>query len=150
MKLYVAYGSNLNVEQMAHRCQDAQIVGSGAIRDYALKYRGSKTGAYATIVPQKGSWVPVVVWKISANDERALDVYEGFPRFYYKKRMRVYLDGYGKGIYAMAYVMNDKAEPGVPSNYYLSTILTGYRENHLDVNMLFKSLEDNDDEMQKI
>lgn len=144
MKLYVAYGSNLNIEQMAYRCPDAQIVGSGAIPDYALKYRGSKTGAYATIIPQKGSCVPVVVWKISPDDERALDVYEGFPRFYYKKRMRVCLDGYGKGIYAMAYVMNDKAKPGVPSNYYISTIMTGYQENGLDMEILYKSLKDNE------
>ena len=146
MKLYVAYGSNLNIEQMAHRCPDAQIVGSGAIPGYALKYRGSKTGAYATIVPKRGGRVPVVVWKISHNDESALGVYEGFPRFYYKKRMHVYLDGYCKGIYAMAYVMNDRAKPGTPSNYYISTIMMGYQENGLDIEVLYKSLEDNERE----
>ena len=149
MKYYVAYGSNLNLEQMAFRCPDAQIVGTGAIRDYALKYRGSKTGSFATIIPQKGSWVPVLVWKISPNDERALDVYEGFPRFYYKKRMHIFLDG-GARTYAMAYVMNDKAVPGIPSQRYMQTILTGYLENGLDVQQLYKSLEDNENEMQEI
>ncbi len=27
MKYYIAYGSNLSVEQMAHRCPDARIAG---------------------------------------------------------------------------------------------------------------------------
>ena len=29
MKYYVAYGSNLNREQMAHRCPEAKLVGKG-------------------------------------------------------------------------------------------------------------------------
>ena len=148
MKLYVAYGSNLNVEQMAMRCPDATIVGRGTIFDYALKYRGSKTGAYATIIREKGARVPVVVWKISPRDEINLDRYEGFPSFYYKKRMRVIMDNY-KGLYAMCYIMNDRAQPGIPSDYYVRTILTGYLENNLDVNVLIDSLEDNEKEVSQ-
>lgn len=140
MKLYVAYGSNLNLEQMAYRCPDAQVVGRGMIYDYALKYRGSKTGAYATVIREKGEKVPVLVWNISKDDEKQLDIYEGFPTFYYKKRMRVHLEN-GKRVYAMAYIMFDKAQPGFPSEYYIQTILKGYRENKLDVNIFYNSLE---------
>lgn len=145
MKLYVAYGSNLNLEQMAHRCPDATIVAKGVVEDYALKYRGSKTGAYATIIKEKGKKVPVLVWKISPADERKLDVYEGFPTFYYKKKVLVRLEN-GKRIYAMAYVMFDEALPGVPSNYYMKTIYDGYIANGLDLNILFESFDDNDEE----
>ena len=146
MKLYVAYGSNLNIEQMDYRCPDATIVGKGIIPDYVLKYRGSKTGAYATIVREKGKHVPVVVWKISPNDEKNLDRYEGFPSFYYKKRMKVILAN-GNSTYAMGYVMNDKAQVGIPSDYYIRTIFLGYLSNGLDINVLYESLEDNDKEM---
>lgn len=142
MKLYVAYGSNLNLEQMAHRCPDAEIVGRGIIHDYALKYRGSKTGAYLTIIRERGKKVPVVIWSISDQDERNLDRYEGFPTFYYKKRMTVQLEN-GKRIRAMAYVMFDKALPGIPSEYYIQTCLRGYWENGLDVDVFYESLEDN-------
>ena len=142
MKLYVAYGSNLNLEQMAYRCPDAHIVGRGMIYDYALKYRGSKTGAYLTIIREKGKKVPVVVWAISESDEHNLDRYEGFPTFYYKKRMKVALEN-GKSIYAMAYVMFDKALPGIPSEYYIQTCLKGYLANGLDVDVFYESLEDN-------
>lgn len=142
MKLYVAYGSNLNLEQMAHRCPDARIVGRGVIYDYALKYRGSKTGAYLTIIKEKGKKVPVVVWTISERDELSLDRYEGFPTFYYKKRMKVHLEN-GKRTYAMSYVMFDEALPGIPSEYYIKTCLRGYLENKLDLDIFYESLEDN-------
>ena len=33
-KKYIAYGSNLSVRQMAHRCPDARIIGMAAIQDW--------------------------------------------------------------------------------------------------------------------
>lgn len=149
MKLYIAYGSNLNLEQMAYRCPDANIVGKGIIKDYALKYRGSKTGAYLTVIPEKGKHVPVVVWNISERDEYFLDRYEGFPTFYYKKKLRVFLDN-GKTTYAMAYIMFDEAAPGVPSDHYVRTCFLGYVDNKLDLNVLFESLEDNERECKNV
>ena len=48
-KLYVAYGSNLNLEQMARRCPKAKVVGIGNLKDYQLTFR-----RVATIEPEKG------------------------------------------------------------------------------------------------
>lgn len=81
-KLYIAYGSNLNTEQMARRCPTAHIYGSGYLNNWKLIYRGSKTGAYASIQRKKGCRVPIVVWEIEKEDERNLDIYEGYPTFY--------------------------------------------------------------------
>ena len=44
-KFYLAYGSNLNVEQMQFRCPDARIVGTAEIPNYQLLFKGSKTGS---------------------------------------------------------------------------------------------------------
>ena len=33
---YIAYGSNLNREQMAKRCPDAKVIGSGMLKDYCF------------------------------------------------------------------------------------------------------------------
>ena len=82
-KYYIAYGSNLNVQQMKFRCPAARIVGTSIIRNYELLYKGSKTGSYLTIEKKKGSVVPVAVWEVTADDEKRLDTYEGFPNFYY-------------------------------------------------------------------
>ena len=84
-RYYVAYGSNLNVRQMLMRCPTARMIGTSVIKDYRLMFKGSQTGSYLTIESELGSEVPVGVWAVSAADERALDRYEGYPSFYYKK-----------------------------------------------------------------
>ena len=64
MKYYVAYGSNLNREQMAHRCPDAKLVGTGMLSNYEMVFRGNKSNAVATVEPKKGMEVPVGIWEI--------------------------------------------------------------------------------------
>ena len=86
-RYYVAYGSNLNVRQMRWRCPGARIIGTSELKDYRLLFKGSKTGSYLTIEPEVGCTVPVAVWEVTGQDELALDRYEGFPSFYYKKEL---------------------------------------------------------------
>ena len=61
---YIAYGSNLNRAQMALRCPDAKVVGTGEIKDYELLFRGNRNGAVATVEPKKGESVPVLIWRL--------------------------------------------------------------------------------------
>ena len=72
--LYFAYGSNLDLEQMAQRCPDAEIVGPVRLENYELRFRGS---GFATVAPKKGSTVYGLVWKLTPNCEQSLDRYEG-------------------------------------------------------------------------
>lgn len=137
--LYIAYGSNLHKEQMSYRCPGAKIVCTGIIKNYKLVYRGSKTGAYATIIPKKGDHVPVAVWEINSFHERSLDRYEGFPTFYYKKTLMVNADN-GKRFKAMAYIMFDGAKPGRPSDYYLDVCSQGYLDCGLDMTKFEESI----------
>ena len=46
-KKYIAYGSNLNLEQMAFRCPTAKVVGKSELKDYELLFRGGRRGAVA-------------------------------------------------------------------------------------------------------
>ena len=126
MKYYLAYGSNLNKEQMATRCPDAVPVGSCVVNDFDLVFRG-----VATIEPKKGASVQAGIWEISETDEKALDIYEGFPWLYTKRTLTVELDG--KPIRAMVYIMNRVGRPrSNPSTWYLRTIMEGYRDFKLD------------------
>ena len=86
-RYYIAYGSNLNITQMRFRCPNARIIGTSVVPDYELLFKGSKTGSYLTIEPKAGASVPVAVWETTADDELALDRYEGYPTFYYKAEM---------------------------------------------------------------
>ena len=101
--LYIAYGSNLNLPQMALRCPTAEVVGKSELKDYELLFRGGRRGAVATVEPKEGSSVPVLLWKIRKQDEASLDRYEGYPNFYDKQMMDVELDG--RTVSAMVYIM---------------------------------------------
>lgn len=129
-RLYLAYGSNLSIEQMRFRCPDAKIVGTAEIENHRLMYKGSKTGAYATVEPEEGQKVPVLVWDISPRDEASLDRYEGYPRFYYKKNLRVKittLQGEQLGeATAMVYIMDERRIHGMPTTCYEGILREGY------------------------
>ncbi len=133
-KLYIAYGSNLNIEQMADRCPGARIVGTATIPGYQLLFRGGYESAVATIEPMKGSNVLVLVWEITPADEAALDRYEGFPYLYRKEKLKVRL--HGEEVTAMVYIMNEGRPLGTPSCYYYATIWEGYKAAGFDVDIL--------------
>lgn len=137
-KKYIAYGSNLNLEQMAGRCPSAKVAGRGEIRDYELLFRGRRESAVATLEPKKGASVPVLIWDIGPEDERNLDVYEGYPRLYGKEDLTVQTENGCESI--MAYTMNEGHALGLPSMTYLDTITKGYLEAGFDVDILMKSV----------
>lgn len=139
-RLYVAYGSNLNKEQMKHRCPTAKLYGTGTIEDYELQFKGTPQCAFATIAPKEGASVPVAVWEIQPRDEAALDRYEGYPSHYFKQNVPVQLDG--EEVTAMVYIMNLKMEFGMPSPYYYQTVLEGYHDCGLDTGVLNEAVKD--------
>ena len=96
-RYYIAYGSNLNVRQMIRRCPEARVIGTGTLEGWELLFKGSKTGSYLTIEQSPDGLVPVAVWEVSERDERNLDVYEGYPNFYYKKEMTIHFRGIKTG-----------------------------------------------------
>ncbi len=140
-KLYIAYGSNLNLAQMAARCPSARVYAKGVLNNWALVYRGAMTNSHATIIRKQGSTVPVLVWDIQPGDEYRLDIYEGYPHYYFKKDIMVNIDGRKKK--AMVYIMDEQQLPGRPSDNYIETIRQGYINNDMDISILEKSLEAN-------
>ena len=138
-KFYIAYGSNLNLAQMAARCPSATIYSTGRLNNWVLLYRGREGNAHATIARKKGSYVPVLVWNIEPSDERCLDMYEGYPRYYFKQTVMVDIGGQKKK--AMVYIMNLRQRPASPSSGYVETIRQGYVDNDMDLEYFEDSLE---------
>ena len=151
---YAAYGSNLSVSQMSYRCPDAEIVGTGKIMDYKLvfrlhadieKHEGSDTGSY----------VPVLIWRISKDDEKRLDRYEGVKGgYYHQEKVSVVMDdetdadgsnkeinaGSGKEITAMVYIMNTQDKVSPPDAGYYQIIDEGYEHFGFDKKILKEAL----------
>lgn len=138
--LYIAYGSNLNLEQMSRRCPTARPLGNAKLTGYRLLFRGGHGGAVATVEKHKSGSVPVLVWELEPPDEAALDRYEGWPRFYRKETVKVRFQG--KWTPVMVYIMNDGYEPGLPGKSYYNTILSGYESAGFDSGILDRAVKD--------
>ena len=144
-KYYIAYGSNLNVQQMRRRCPHATILGTANLTGWELLFKGSRTGSYLTIEKCEDGTVPVAVWEVDGTDEAALDRYEGFPTFYYKKEIRLQYKGIRTGrrrtVTAFAYIMHEDRPIGVPADFYMRTCLDGYDTFYFDRNVLIRAYE---------
>ena len=131
-RYYIAYGSNLNIRQMQARCPGARIIGTAELEGYRLMFKGSMTGSYLTVEPEDGCSVPVAAWEVTAEDERALDRYEGFPSFYYKKELVLPIKGIKSGKVrrrtAFVYIMHEERPFGIPGRGYMRTCAEGYHD----------------------
>lgn len=150
-RLYLAYGSNLNLRQMKYRCPGAKLVGHAYIEDYRLIFRGSGSGNYLSIEPAYGKMVPCGVFSITANDEKNLDQYEGFPRFYRKKELTTYMNaenGDSRFVSAMVYYLPKSCDAGLPTTRYVLTCKQGYKDFGFDENALLQALNDTWEEIK--
>ena len=135
--LYVAYGSNMNLEQMAYRCPNSYVVCNGELHGWKLVFN-----VHADVIKsKKNDVVPVVVWSIADDDWYRLDMYEGYPSYYVKETVNVILEN-GKIERAIVYVMADNRK-GIcpPASNYFNCIFKGYIDNGIDVNYLFDALD---------
>lgn len=131
-KYYIAYGSNMNTEDMKKRCKTAKVIGTTKLSNYRLMFN-----RYATIVKDPASSVPVVIWEISEEDEANLDKYESFPKLYHKEYITLYIDNAKSE--AMVYIMNDFVSIA-PSKQYFKTILSAYAKYNFDTDCLKEAL----------
>lgn len=139
-RFYVAYGSNLNLKQMARRCPTAEVVKAAFLHNWRLMFRG-KGAAVATIEEHKGSKAPILIWRLQPSDEHNLDIYEGYPHLYRKEMLKVTVNE--KRINAMVYIMNESLHPyGTPSRSYFDTIRQGYENSGFDTKILRHAILD--------
>jgi len=145
-KIYAAYGSNMNIEQMKKRCPEAKIISKGELLGYKLTFRGGHSGV-ANVEPSSRKRVPIVLWAITKECELALDRYEGYPTLYTKEVVTIAtVDGEQT---AMLYVMAKQYEdmPAMPSEHYFEIIRQGYRDNEINTAPLMEALKFTRDEI---
>ena len=142
-KLYIAYGSNINLGQMAYRCPSSKVVGTAMLQGYELQFK-----QVATIEKKEHAETPVLVWKLPQKDERTLDSYEGHPRLYRKENVELEIGG--KMQNAMVYIMNGDRPQKSPSANYYACIRQGYLENVLDTSYLEDALQRSNEQEEKL
>lgn len=148
-KLYIAYGSNMNLKLMQKRCPNIKKLGIGAIKDYQLTFRGTKKEAFANLEQKQGVRTPVVIWELGNNDEMSLDEYEEYPNLYAKESLSFIFED-GTTMKGMIYIMNEGYELGMPSKQYYACILEGYVENQISPVHLITALTFNTIQMEEV
>lgn len=148
-KYYLAYGSNLNINQMSNRCPTAKPIGNVILKDYRIVYKGEADHhAYLTIEECKGSKVPLGLFEVSYLDIFLLDSYEGYPIFYSKAYIPIKIGNKTKK--ALIYIMNKRFDYHIPRIEYIETCREGYNDFGFDTTILEQALIDTIDNLPKI
>ncbi len=120
MALYFAYGSNMDLVQMSNRCERAATIGIAKLDSYRFIINSH---GVATVVPDPASAVEGLLWRITDEDERTLDRYEGVGQGIYRKALVELKTRDGRNIKALIYIAADSS-PGVPRPGYLEEIIS--------------------------
>ena len=90
--------------------------------------------------------MPVGVWEVSAKDEQQLDIYEGYPAFYYKKELRLKVKEMRTGQVRterhLCTLVHEDRPFGLPSALYVKTCRQGYTDFQFDKMFLEQALAD--------
>ena len=142
MRLYAAYGSNLNILQMKKRCPKSFPICTIYLQDWSLVFKG-----VADLERKKGSICLLGIYEISKQCERFLDIYEEFPTVYEKRKIKKRVEGRIREI--MFYTMNKKYKYAIPTEKYFKVIEEGFRNwngySPLLYNACFESINKNTD-----
>lgn len=135
---YIAYGSNINLEQMAYRCPYSKIIGKGYLNRWKLVFN---THADIIYTDNKSDKVPVLIWEIDNRDWKNLDKYEGYPKYYVKQNIKTHFED-GRTEKCIAYVMakNRKGFSAPYEDYFLK-IAYGYKDNKMNLDYLYNALD---------
>lgn len=148
-RYYIAYGSNLSVEQMNSRCPEAIPIGTAMLDSYKLLFKGP-----ATIDPVDGFAVPVVIWNISGEDEKKLDDFEGYPYAYEKGKAAVSVRRLDNGklmdVEGFFYRKPDHFPLWTPRHKYFRLLLDAYSYWSFPISTLKQALFDSVNEEEAI
>jgi gamma-glutamylcyclotransferase (GGCT)/AIG2-like uncharacterized protein YtfP len=125
VRLYAAYGSNLDPDRMRAYCPYSPMVGTGWLEGWRLTFAGEEElgweGAVTTLVESPLDSVFVALYDVHPNDEKQLDEVEGVTSGTYRKlHNRVAtLDG---EVTAWVYIY-EGYEGGLPTSWYLTELV---------------------------
>jgi hypothetical protein len=133
--IYFAYGSNLNVAQMLHRCPKAEKLEIGVLDDWVLSFKGEKPNVgWCNISPLVGASVTGGLWRITADCLLSLDSYEEYPTLYDRSVTSVRTS---TGVVnAWTYWMLSNYKDATPTELYLRRVKQGFRDFGIDTRLL--------------
>jgi len=115
--LHFAYGSNMSIALMRRRCPGAQFDGSARLPGYRFIVMRS---GYASVVPEPGSSVHGVLWRLAPRDVAALNAYENLDGGLYHA-VTLAVMSHRRRWAALVYIGRNRS-PGRPRPGYLDIV----------------------------
>lgn len=132
---YFAYGHNTNIEEMHRRIPEATLFGHADLPNYRYELRH-----VSNIVPDDGSVVHGVLWKIPVAKLDDLDWNEAYHRNY--KHSVIEVVHQGRLFRALTYVLlKQYRNERLPTVQYVDWVAQGYRENDIPLSQLTQALD---------
>ena len=120
MRLYGAYGSNLNISQMKERCPNSYPICFIYLENWTLVFKG-----VADLEKKAGSICLLGLYEITKSCEKSLDFYEEYPNVYKKTKIKKRIEGRFREI--MFYTMDKKYQYATPTIKYFKVIEEGFK-----------------------
>jgi len=138
LMLCFAYATNLNKEKMSQRCPKSRPLHLTRLMGHALRIalpqKFPSGPGWATNAPEKGPFVPGLLYLLHEEDLSALDDYEDYPTLYVRREVNVESDqGWER---AIIYQMTGPLRYTRPTAEYAQILRRGYRENNLPMAVL--------------
>ena len=129
---YFAYASNMFRAQVAQRAGDPAEEKVARLDNYALNFDKIARGGTGTasIVAAEGQAVYGVLYRVSEQQLKALDRFEGVPEHYRRSEISV-SDLEGKKVAAQVYLARKVRKGLKPYRGYLQRIVSGAEEHAL-------------------
>ncbi len=119
---YFAYGSNMNQEQMNERCPESRLIGKAVLKDYKIAFTifsPKRQCGCADVIPSKGSEVWGIMYEVTNNDLKNLDMAENHPDKYRRTTLFVFDDDNKKYSVEIYVVANKESDFIKPSDHYI-------------------------------
>lgn len=127
--IYIAYGSNLHPLRLRKRCQSADLIATGRLRQRQLAFhkrgvgQSGKCNALKTSDPNAAVWV--AIFRIAESDKPNLDKAEGLGHGYHEENLDVEVGE--RVIHGTAYIADDDAidDHLIPFDWYKEMVRLG-------------------------
>ncbi len=122
--LYFAYAANMDVKAMAARCPQTRPLGRARLARHRLVITAD---GFASVAPDKRSFVHGVLFDLALADVAALDRYEEVGRGLYAKTSQLVLREPLGSVRALVYIARTREE-GAPAPGYLDGVIAAARD----------------------
>ena len=133
-QLYFAYGMNTDPGAMALRTGVPTPIGRGLVRDHAFRF-----AVHGDVFPQPGTNTFGVLWELDDSQLAQLDIREGYPRYYDRKK--VVVESGGQSYDAWMYYMAPGHPESPPYDSYYQMLTSGYTAFGVPLSQIEDALE---------